>query len=96
MVFVLIYHDSQNILWVYTEMQNVSNTMIFLNLWHKIIFNSSLEEENQVSSCTSTLAAKNVDLLKSLARLNAIFNKLDTYVAILAVQSKSILFTVAQ
>ncbi|PVD26203.1 hypothetical protein C0Q70_13872 [Pomacea canaliculata] len=48
----------------------------------------SLEEENQVSSCTSTLAAKNVDLLKSLARLNAIFNKLDTYVAILAVQSK--------
>ena len=48
----------------------------------------SLEEESQVSSCTSTLAAKNRELLKSLARLNATFNKMDTYITLLAQQSK--------
>ena len=48
----------------------------------------SLEEESQVSSCTSTLATKNRDLLKSLTRLNATFNRLDTYVAVLATQSE--------
>ncbi|XP_005100961.1 protein phosphatase 1 regulatory subunit 21 [Aplysia californica] len=48
---------------------------------------SSLDEENAVSSCTATLASKNKDLLHSLKKLNAVFNKLDTNVSLLAAQS---------
>uniref|UniRef100_A0A0B6YWD3 Protein phosphatase 1 regulatory subunit 21 n=1 Tax=Arion vulgaris TaxID=1028688 RepID=A0A0B6YWD3_9EUPU len=48
---------------------------------------ASLEEENAVSSCTATLASKNKDLLHSLKRLNAVFNKIDNYVSLLAAQS---------
>ncbi|KAH3853404.1 protein phosphatase 1 regulatory subunit 21-like [Dreissena polymorpha] len=47
----------------------------------------SLEEECAVSSCTSTLQGKNMDLHRSLKKLNAIFNKLDTVTNLLAAQS---------
>ena len=48
----------------------------------------SIEEECAVSSCTSTLESKNWDLHKSLKHLNKIFNKLESYVSLLASQSK--------
>ena len=48
----------------------------------------SIEEECAVSSCTSTLQTKNMDLHKSLKRLNSVFNKLDTITSLLAAQSK--------
>lgn len=48
---------------------------------------TSIEEECAVSSCTSTLQTKNMDLHKSLKRLNSVFNKLDTITGLLAAQS---------
>jgi protein phosphatase 1 regulatory subunit 21 len=48
----------------------------------------SLEEECAVSSCTSMLESKNMDLHRSLKKLNAVFNKLDTITSLLAAQSK--------
>ncbi|XP_052768340.1 protein phosphatase 1 regulatory subunit 21-like [Mya arenaria] len=47
----------------------------------------SLEEECAVSSCTSMLHNKNMELHRSLKKLNAIFNKLDTVTSLLAAQS---------
>ncbi|XP_053375955.1 protein phosphatase 1 regulatory subunit 21-like isoform X1 [Mercenaria mercenaria] len=48
---------------------------------------SSLEEECAVSSCTSMLESKNMELHRSLKKLNAVFNKLDTITSLLAAQS---------
>ncbi|XP_034324511.2 protein phosphatase 1 regulatory subunit 21 isoform X1 [Magallana gigas] len=48
---------------------------------------SSLEEECAVSSCSASLESKNMDLHASLKHLTAVFNKLDTYVGLLAAQS---------
>ena len=61
-------------------------------------FCCSIEEECAVSSCTSTLQTKNMELHKSLKRLNSVFNKLDTITSLLAAQSKKfyMLFMVAQ
>ncbi|XP_062574127.1 protein phosphatase 1 regulatory subunit 21-like isoform X1 [Saccostrea cucullata] len=47
----------------------------------------SIEEECAVSSCTSSLESKNMELHASLKHLTAVFNKLDTYVELLAAQS---------
>ncbi|WAR29240.1 PPR21-like protein [Mya arenaria] len=44
-------------------------------------------EECAVSSCTSMLHNKNMELHRSLKKLNAIFNKLDTVTSLLAAQS---------
>lgn len=49
---------------------------------------NSLEEECAVSSCSASLESKNMDLHASLKHLTAVFNKLDTYVGLLAAQSK--------
>ncbi|KAL8589753.1 hypothetical protein ACOMHN_027261 [Nucella lapillus] len=83
--------DSLTILETATDLQIFSqNFSLLVAYCNKLLPYQmlSLEEESQVSSCTSTLATKNRELLKSLARLNATLNKLDTYVAILATQSK--------
>ncbi|XP_070180531.1 protein phosphatase 1 regulatory subunit 21-like isoform X2 [Littorina saxatilis] len=85
--------DSLTVLETATDLQdfsqNFSRLVAYCNklLPYQML---SLEEESQVSSCTSTLASKNRELLKSLTRLNAIFNKMDTYIAILATQSKQL------
>ncbi|OWF50404.1 protein phosphatase 1 regulatory subunit 21-like isoform X2 [Mizuhopecten yessoensis] len=50
---------------------------------------ASIEEECAVSSCTSTLENKNMDLHRSLKHLTSVFNKLDTYIALLATQSQN-------
>ncbi|XP_076100562.1 protein phosphatase 1 regulatory subunit 21-like [Mytilus galloprovincialis] len=47
----------------------------------------SIEEECAVSSCTSTLETKNRDLHKSFKHLNQVFNKLQSYISLLASQS---------
>ncbi|XP_052106743.1 protein phosphatase 1 regulatory subunit 21-like [Mytilus californianus] len=47
----------------------------------------SIEEECAVSSCTSTLETKNRDLHKSFKDLNQVFNKLQSYISLLASQS---------
>ncbi|KAH9500952.1 hypothetical protein Btru_069302 [Bulinus truncatus] len=66
--------------------QNFKRMVAYIN---KLLpyYITSLEEENAVSSCTATLSSKNRDLLQSLKRLVSVFNKLDTYVALLAAQS---------
>ncbi|XP_048734346.2 protein phosphatase 1 regulatory subunit 21-like isoform X2 [Ostrea edulis] len=48
---------------------------------------SSIEEECAVSSCTSSLESKNMELHASLKHLTAVFNKLDSYIELLAAQS---------
>ncbi|XP_069115065.1 protein phosphatase 1 regulatory subunit 21-like [Argopecten irradians] len=50
---------------------------------------ASLEEECALSSCTSTLESKNMELHRSLRHLNSVFNRLETYVALLATQSQN-------
>lgn len=50
---------------------------------------SSIEEECAVSSCTSSLESKNMELHASLKHLTAVFNKLDSYIELLAAQSKT-------
>ncbi|XP_033733820.1 protein phosphatase 1 regulatory subunit 21-like isoform X2 [Pecten maximus] len=50
---------------------------------------ASIEEECALSSCTSTLEGKNMDLHRSLKHLTSVFNKLDTYIALLATQSQN-------
>lgn len=50
----------------------------------------SLEEECAVSSCTSMLQAKNMDLHNALKKMTAAFNKLDTVTSLLACQSMNI------
>lgn len=59
----------------------------FIVLNNFIVVNS-LEEECAVSSCSASLESKNMDLHASLKHLTAVFNKLDTYVGLLAAQSK--------
>uniref|UniRef100_A0A673IBB1 Protein phosphatase 1 regulatory subunit 21 six-helix bundle domain-containing protein n=1 Tax=Sinocyclocheilus rhinocerous TaxID=307959 RepID=A0A673IBB1_9TELE len=49
----------------------------------------SLEEECEVSFCTSALASKNRQLQSDMKKLTAIFHKLKSYVALLAVPSDS-------
>ncbi|XP_064599865.1 protein phosphatase 1 regulatory subunit 21-like [Liolophura sinensis] len=48
----------------------------------------SIDEECALSSCPSTLEAKNRELYTSLKKLNAVFNKLETYISIITSQSK--------
>ncbi|KAK3093160.1 hypothetical protein FSP39_012055 [Pinctada imbricata] len=47
----------------------------------------SIVEECNISSCTSTLETKNMELHGSLKHLTAVFNKLETYVSLLSSQS---------
>uniref|UniRef100_A0A671R1V4 Protein phosphatase 1 regulatory subunit 21-like n=1 Tax=Sinocyclocheilus anshuiensis TaxID=1608454 RepID=A0A671R1V4_9TELE len=47
----------------------------------------SLEEECEVSFCTSALASKNRQLQSDMKKLTAVFHKLKSYVALLAVPS---------
>ncbi|BFZ12333.1 hypothetical protein BsWGS_15372 [Bradybaena similaris] len=82
--------DSLTILETATELQPFSrNFKRLVAYMNKLLpyYVASLEEENAVSSCTATLASKNKDLLQSLKRLNAIFNKIESYVSLLAAQS---------
>ena len=48
----------------------------------------SLHQECALSTCTTMLEAKNLDLCKSFKRLNSVFNRLETYISILGAQSK--------
>ncbi|GFN85612.1 protein phosphatase 1 regulatory subunit 21-like [Plakobranchus ocellatus] len=82
--------DSLTILETASELQKLAKHFTQMVAYmNKLLpyYLSSLEEENAVSSCTATLAAKNKDLLQSLKRLIAVFNKIDTYVSLLAAQS---------
>ncbi|XP_052823648.1 protein phosphatase 1 regulatory subunit 21 [Octopus bimaculoides] len=47
----------------------------------------SLHQECALSTCTSMLEAKNKDLSQSYQKLNAVINRLDTYINILGAQS---------
>ncbi|CAL1533859.1 unnamed protein product [Lymnaea stagnalis] len=82
--------DSLTVLETSSELQpfshNFKKMVAYIN---KLLpyYIASLEEENAVSSCTPTLASKNRDLLLSLNRLVSVFNKINTYVSLLAVQS---------
>ncbi|XP_041351429.1 protein phosphatase 1 regulatory subunit 21-like [Gigantopelta aegis] len=84
--------DSLTTLETATDLQlfskNFQNLVAYMNrlLPYQL---SSIEEECAVSSCTSTLAAKNMELFKSLKRLTSVFNKLETYVTVLGAQSKT-------
>jgi hypothetical protein len=49
---------------------------------------SSFEEESSLSTCTEMLQASNGEVLQHTAQLTAHFAKLNTYVKLLAVQSK--------
>lgn len=54
-------------------------------------FNScipSLEEECESSLCTTALRAKNMELHRDMKRLTAVFEKLNTYISLLALPSK--------
>ncbi|RUS89646.1 hypothetical protein EGW08_002567 [Elysia chlorotica] len=85
-----LHDDSLTILETASELQDFAkhfnHMVVYMN---KLLpyYISSLEAENAVSSCTATLESKNKDLLQSLKRLNDVFNKMDTYVSILATQS---------
>lgn len=48
----------------------------------------SLEEECESSLCTAALRARNMDLHRDMKRLTAVFEKLHTYVSLLALPSK--------
>jgi len=48
----------------------------------------SLEEECESSLCTAALKARNMELHRDMKRLTAIFEKLHTYVSLLALPSK--------
>ncbi|GAB1597704.1 protein phosphatase 1 regulatory subunit 21-like [Argonauta hians] len=48
----------------------------------------SLHQECALSTCTSMLEAKNKDLSQSYQKLNAVINRLDTYINILGAQSQ--------
>lgn len=54
-------------------------------------FNSyipSLEEECESSLCTAALRARNMELHRDMKRLTAVFEKLHTYISLLALPSK--------
>jgi hypothetical protein len=49
---------------------------------------SSLQEESSLSTCTEMLQTSNMEVFQHTAQLTAHFAKLNTYVKLLAVQSK--------
>jgi hypothetical protein len=55
---------------------------------HIGIYCSSFEEESSLSTCTEMLQASNGEVLQHTAQLTAHFAKLNTYVKLLALQSK--------
>ncbi len=50
----------------------------------------SLEEECEASLCTTALASKNRQLQKDMKKLTAVFQKLKSYVALLALPSECV------
>lgn len=50
----------------------------------------SIEDECSLPSCTPSLEAKNMQFHASIAKLTAVFNKLNSYISILAAQSHQI------
>ncbi|XP_071661997.1 protein phosphatase 1 regulatory subunit 21 isoform X2 [Patagioenas fasciata] len=58
-----------------------------LRVLQKILSQSCLEEECESSLCTAALRARNMDLHRDMKRLTAVFEKLHTYVSLLALPS---------
>lgn len=70
-----------------------------VTLFQKVYFLfliSSTSEECKASTCSTTLEAHNKAVLHSLRKLITVFNKIDTYIGVLASASTSIVkrFTV--
>ncbi|XP_046575666.1 protein phosphatase 1 regulatory subunit 21-like [Haliotis rubra] len=88
--FESLKEDALTTLETATDLQGFSKSFVTMVAYMNKLLPyqlSSIEEECAVSSCTSTLAAKNMELYKSLKRLNATFNKIESYTTILAAQS---------
>ena len=63
-----------------------------VTLFQKVYFLfliSSTSEECKASTCSATLEAHNKAVLHSLRKLITVFNKIDTYIGVLASASKS-------
>lgn len=54
----------------------------------KNLFIPSLEEECESSLCTSALRARNLELAQDMKKMTAVFEKLETYIHLLALPSK--------
>jgi protein phosphatase 1 regulatory subunit 21 len=66
--------------------ENHSGYLLFNNL--PIL---SLEEECESSLCTSVLRARNLELSQDMKKMTAVFEKLQTYMTLLALPSKCFL-----
>ena len=53
----------------------------------------SLEEECEASLCTSALRARNLELSQDMKKMTAGFEKLQTYIALLALPSKCLCYS---
>ncbi len=56
----------------------------------------SLEEDCEASLCTASLASKNRQLQKDMKKLTAVFQKLKSYVALLALPSECVCVCVSE
>ena len=61
----------------------------FLEPLMSVLFSSSLDEESHLSSCPPTLERYNNNLRDTLQRMVAAFTNLDTYLQLVAAQSKA-------
>lgn len=52
------------------------------------VFSFSLEEECEAPLCTAALTAKNQELQKDIKKVTSIFEKLQSYIAVLALPSE--------
>lgn len=64
------------------------STIIILTLKNINSYVPSLEEECESSLCTAALRAMNMNLQNDMKKLTAIFEKLHTYISLLALPSK--------
>lgn len=67
---------------IYFSYLKIIRMLTFENL-----FTPSLEEECESSLCTSALRARNLELSQDLRKLTAVFEKLQTYISLLALPS---------
>ena len=68
----------------------MSSSTDHVTLSTSVAFVFSLGEEIRLSSCTSSLRAKNDDLIDSLGRINAVLKQMDVYLTMLSEQSKPV------
>lgn len=72
----------------YFFLKKYQSTIIILTLKNINSYVPSLEEECESSLCTAALRAMNMNLQNDMKKLTAIFEKLHTYISLLALPSK--------